>query len=217
MTFLGYYRRPRSLEAKIEREGAVSRLMEIVSAPLEMLPTNVASTDIFEQTNITPNFGSDYYIVLTDSLEDNPFMLDATLQNIANKFREEYLNIEERAKAIYDWVIENTSYDRDYKKHKTPYRNSIEAFLHRKGLCGSLAYLYIAIARAAGLKAEYVHVRKDFQGKDVHHACAAVHLGNRTVFVDLAYYTYDILHQDYKILNDAESAEMYRKMRSYFK
>ncbi len=116
-----------------------------------------------------------------------------------------------RAKALFDWVEGNIRYD--HQKPTGTYRTAHEVFILEEGVCGEMAYLYITMARLAGLTAKYVEVDRDFSGKDVHHACAAVYPCQQEVFVDPAYHRFGVRHKAYRILDDREMFRRFLEVR----
>ena len=71
--------------------------------------------------------------------------------------------------------------------------------------CQEYAKLYIALARAAGLKAFYVHLERDYSGDIVYHDCAAVFAGDQALLVDPAYQWFGAPHKAYMILDDVQA------------
>jgi hypothetical protein len=69
------------------------------------------------------------------------------------------------------------------------------------------------MARSVGLKANYVSVTVDNQGKNGAHACAAVYLGQEPTLVDPAYHTFDVKHQAFVIKTDAEAVPLLKAFR----
>lgn len=122
-------------------------------------------------------------------------------------------NLNQRANALYDWIHSNVSYgDSKRRFFQARYRTAKETLVGKEGVCGEMAYLYVASARAIGLKSNYVNVRRDFQNKTVHHACAAVYVP-QIKLVDIAYHQYDVTHKDYKILSDLEMLQRFNSWR----
>ncbi len=112
-----------------------------------------------------------------------------------------------KAKAIYDWMIDNISYDDERKKSiedhiedPTPYKPETTLEL-RKGICTDLSILYMAIAQKMGIKAYFGDVKIDCHGKNVCHACAIVDVQTRIIQVDVAYRRFDAGHKACKICN----------------
>jgi tetratricopeptide (TPR) repeat protein len=71
--------------------------------------------------------------------------------------------------------------------------------------CQEDAKLYVALARAAGLKAFYVHLERDYEGDCVYHDCAAVFCEGKAYLVDLAYLWFGPPHREYLVLDDVQT------------
>jgi tetratricopeptide (TPR) repeat protein len=71
--------------------------------------------------------------------------------------------------------------------------------------CQDYAKLYVALARAVGLKAFYVHLEKDYRGEYVYHDCAAIFTAEKALLVDPAYLWFGVPHREYLILNDLQT------------
>ena len=71
--------------------------------------------------------------------------------------------------------------------------------------CQEYAKLYIALARAAGIRAFYVHLEKDYSGEIVYHDCAAVFIGDKALLVDPAYQWFGAPHKEYVVLDDVQA------------
>ncbi len=75
--------------------------------------------------------------------------------------------------------------------------------------CQEYARLYIALARAVGVKAFYVRVEKDYTGEIVYHDCAAVFIGGKALLVDPAYQWFGAPHKAYVVLDDVQAIAHY--------
>ncbi len=71
--------------------------------------------------------------------------------------------------------------------------------------CEAFAKLYIALARAVGLQAFYVHIDRDCRGKLIDHDCAIVFIDDKAVFVDPAYNWFGPGHQEFLVLDDLQT------------
>jgi tetratricopeptide (TPR) repeat protein len=71
--------------------------------------------------------------------------------------------------------------------------------------CQEYAKLYIALARAVGIKAFYVHLERDYSGDIVYHDCAAVFIGDKALLVDPAYGWFGAPHKEYVVLDDVQA------------
>jgi tetratricopeptide (TPR) repeat protein len=71
--------------------------------------------------------------------------------------------------------------------------------------CQEYAKLYIALARAVGIRAYYVHLERDYSGDIVFHVCAAVFIGEKALLVDPAYQWFGAPHKEYTVLDDVQA------------
>jgi len=90
---------------------------------------------------------------------------------------------QDKAKAIYEWMVANIKYDRS--ADRAGYRSARETYEGNVGVCGEMAYLYIAMARTAGLECHYVDVSRTVWGGG-NHACVEVRIRGRSFLVDPA-------------------------------
>ncbi len=146
-----------------------------------------------------------YNVLLADKSIENPFIINSELVKIIKDYTVNIKNDEEKAKKIFDWIHQNIEYDN--LRNNNRYQNSKETLENRLGICGEMAFLYITMARAAGLKSKYVSVKVDCDNKKVNHGCAAVYVYNNPILIDPAYNKFDIHHRKYNILNDNEITE----------
>jgi len=71
--------------------------------------------------------------------------------------------------------------------------------------CQEYAKLYVALARAVGVTAFYVHLEKDYSGDVVLHDCAAVFAEGKAFLVDPAYQWFGAPHKEYLVLDDLQA------------
>ena len=145
------------------------------------------------------NVPKDYTVVLTDRSIDFPFKLNSRLVNLLKNYVEPFKTKLERAYAIYEWIVTNIEYDSD-----EIYKDSIEVLIHKKGKCADMSFLYVAMARAVGLKSQIVDVYVDCYGKEVSHACAIVEVEGGSILVDPAYQKFGVRHLRWKVQSDWE-------------
>ncbi len=157
------------------------------------------------------NVSGSYCITITDSTVDNPFIISPELIRISKRETEGKRTLDEKARAIFNWIERNISYGTS--KRIYGYKNSREALNDKEGVCGEMAFVYIAMARAVGLNSSYVSVEIDYKGKKVCHGCAMVNIGYRNILVDPAYHTYDIKHIKYTVKNDSEIISLFKEWR----
>jgi len=73
-------------------------------------------------------------------------------------------------------------------------------------VCMDLAVLFVALARAADVKAFFVNVTKDPDGVVTSHACAAVFTEDGVLLVDPSFHWFGVPHRQYRILDDLQTA-----------
>jgi len=143
----------------------------------------------------------------------NPFY--ATSEMIDTAYREvrRCNSKEEKARSLYEWMEDNIFYEKISGIFGPHYRHAKEVFEEKKGICGEMTFLYVTMARIVGVEAAYVDVKRDFHNKKVGHACAQVRTEEGKKLVDPAYHHYDINHRQYKVLNDAETIDLFKQLR----
>ena len=142
-----------------------------------------------------------------------PFILNNKMRNIAQGICKNLPDNEAKSRRLFDWTVKNIKYGKQ-KRGREGYRNSIEVFETREGVCGEMATLYVTMARAVGIRSSYVNVIKDFKGTDVGHACAMIDIPgkfDRFSLVDPAYKSFDIAHKKFRPLSDFEIYETYKR------
>jgi tetratricopeptide (TPR) repeat protein len=75
--------------------------------------------------------------------------------------------------------------------------------------CGDYAVLYVALARAVGIKAYYVDVQETADGGCAPHACAAVVLKEKRLLVDPLWLAFGVAHKRFSVLNDLQATAIY--------
>jgi tetratricopeptide (TPR) repeat protein len=74
--------------------------------------------------------------------------------------------------------------------------------------CQEYARLYVALARAVGLKAYFTRVDRDPQDHVVLHACAALFLNGKVLLVDVTFRWFGAPHKKFSVNNDYETMVM---------
>lgn len=155
-----------------------------------------------------------YRLILTDDSIENPYVINSDLVGVIRKHTKPHNNKLDKARAVYDWMVDNIKYgSKTRRQRNVGYKSSDEVIRDKEGICGEMAYLYITMARCCGLKSSFVCVDRDFRNKPVSHACASVDVGPRMVLVDPAYNSFDIKHMKYHIISDREVLEMFDQWR----
>lgn len=157
-----------------------------------------------------------YQVLLNDDTVYNPFVADIQLVALANQKIKGLKTEYEKAKEIYEWMEKNISYGNPEVVKRKGYSNSRETLRNKSGICAETTFLYVTMARSAGLIAKVADVAKDSKGERVEHACAAVFVDGRWVLVDAAYHTFDIKHQEFRLMTDREIVRHYNASKSNF-
>jgi hypothetical protein len=150
-----------------------------------------------------------YSAVFLDDSFDFPMKLTRELMA-----RMDYINSNSKkplflARAIYESLLANISYDASHMNQT--YKNSVELWRDKKGVCGEMSYLYIACARYVGLDAAYINVEVDCFGSLVNHACAGVTMPPNYLATDNE--TYRTSHKTPQIVKTSQS--LFTKAQNY--
>ncbi|MFC1453374.1 transglutaminase domain-containing protein [Verrucomicrobiota bacterium] len=154
-----------------------------------------------------------YDLVVVERSAENPFQISSKLVKTAIAQAGRRRSSKAKARALFDWVHANIQYG-GHRPRGIGYRDSVETKVAREGVCGEMAFLYVAMARVVGLCASFVKVDRDSQGTSVRHACAGVPIDGRLILVDPAYHAFDIKHERFKALGDIEAHAAFRSMRA---
>jgi hypothetical protein len=138
-----------------------------------------------------------------------PFVLTNDIYSIVRE-----ICCEDKRKNVtnaYEWIVRNIKCG-ESKRGSKGYRNSVEVFHDREGVCGEMAALFITMVRCVGVRSSYVYVDEDLRGNRVNHACALVDLRGKyksVTMVDLSYPMYDVNHKNVKYYTDFEIFQMF--------
>ncbi len=116
------------------------------------------------------------YLQPTQNMQSDDESIKALAQLITKNARDDF----EKVAKIAEWVYENVEYDASYG---TENKDALWVLNHKRGVCAEYTTLFIALARAAGIPARYVHVYAYGENGWESHAIAEVYLG-RWVPVD---------------------------------
>ena len=157
-----------------------------------------------------------YQIIVNDDTVDNPFVADEEQIILVNNQIKGLKTDYEKAHGIYEWMERNIPYDSNSSLKERGYLNSRETLRARKGICTEMTFLYVTMARSAGLFAKVADVYRDDKNKKVNHTCAAVSIDGLDILVDVAYHTFDIKHKGYRLMSDKEVIEHYNSIKKRF-
>ncbi len=199
-----------SLKREISNYEEMSENKELIERSLNEIRrrTNPATPYSFEGISMDDA----YNMVVVERDMNIPFNISNIAMAVAQEMNRSNMTDEQKAKKIFQWINVHVSYGKKMRGG-AGYRNSEEVAKTKEGVCGEMAYLYVTMARLAKLEANYVFVSRDNKGKKVRHACAGVRIGGELILADPAYHTYDIHHQEYRVLDDETARSRFVRMR----
>ena len=119
---------------------------------------------------------SSYYL----KSSNNCYVNNAKVKALVKKLTKGLKNNVDKAKAIYNYVRDNVGYQFYYNSKK----GSTSTLTAKKGNCADQAHLLVAMYRAAGFKARYVHGTATFGSGRYGHVWTQVKVGNTWICAD---------------------------------
>lgn len=158
---------------------------------------------------------SDNYTFVITEDENDPFQINEEIINLAQKIVTGKVYEIDKAQALFDWCVDNIPYGTSgWKKHKKSMRTAVEIFEDREGVCAEMTILYIVMARAVGLKANYARVEKvDKNGQLQKHASPVILIAGQNIYPDIGYKIFDAKHNGYTIMTDQEAVPHFKSLR----
>jgi hypothetical protein len=198
-----------SLISKIKNKNLSSNLRKNrqESDLIKKIKNNYKKNNLSNLSLNIKGIDSCYNVILNDENSYNPFILNSEILKVVKDQINPNYDDEKKAKSLFNWIEKNVKYDNSRKV--TAYQNSEETINRKLGICGEMAFLYITMARAAGLKSKFVNVDIDCSNRKVNHACAIVNVNGKFILVDPAYHKFDIQHKKYQIIDDHNAIEEY--------
>lgn len=187
---------------------------DMISEELEAFIGNILPSESIEEENF---FQPGKIYTITDD-PNQPFQITPEIAQKAQEICERAKSEVEIIEALFSWFMENINYDklkqaRIKKRKKTSYQHAEETFARQLGVCGEMAILFVVMARHVGIKANYVSVSVDCDGKKVHHACASVLISGKLQLIDPAYKSQRIKHRKYEVFSDVRAIAHFKLMR----
>jgi tetratricopeptide (TPR) repeat protein len=110
----------------------------------------------------------------------------------------------EKAKLIFEALLSRTNPNKP-----NTCRTAAETFAAWVGsnqppTCQEYTLLYLALGRSVGLDIHYALVSRDYAGRAVAHACAALFVTNRVILVDPSYGWFGVHHESFQAINDLQ-------------
>jgi len=142
--------------------------------------------------------------------DENPFLVNGDIVEKVRELTEGCRTQREKVRRIWQWICENI----EYEKSDRVYRNSLETYYSRKGICFDQSVLAVTMLRVAGMDAKVVNIIRDVTGERVNHVAVLAWADHRRVMLDT---TWGIIsprfHKRWEILNDDRVIDLYRYFR----
>jgi hypothetical protein len=120
--------------------------------------------------------GIEKYLSSTENIQSDDELIRKLAETITKDASDDF----EKVTKIAKWIYENLEYDESYAGEN---KDALWVLNNRRGVCAEYTTLFIALARAIGIPARYVHVYAYGKNGWESHAIAEVYLG-RWVPVD---------------------------------
>jgi tetratricopeptide (TPR) repeat protein len=139
----------------------------------------------------------------------NPLASTPEMDRWANELTAGTTNDLQKARILFDELARHVNGDSNRNS-----RTAREMFddWNKPGqwfLCREYANFYVALARAVGLKAFFVLVFEEIDGKKCLHACAGVFISGKLLLVDPSYCWFGVPHKQFIALNDLQTTAVY--------
>ena len=136
----------------------------------------------------------------------NPLSSTPGMETWAVELTDRATNDLQKAKVLCD-ALASHPYDKAFRFPGLGTAKEVFAAWNTPGAsfrCQELAYLYVALARAVGLRAYFVSVEQQCDGgRDLHH-CAAVFLAGQALLSDPAFW-FGVPHKSFTLLDDVQA------------
>ena len=126
----------------------------------DRLPSYVTIDDTVYQNTSTSNSSYSQYLQPTKNCQST----DSTIKALASSLTSGLTSTLAKATAIFNWVRDNTSYSFYYN---TKY-GAVNTLKAKTGNCVDLSHLLVALSRASGIAAKYVHADATFTSGNVY-------------------------------------------------
>jgi tetratricopeptide (TPR) repeat protein len=140
----------------------------------------------------------------------NPLAITPQLEAWANQLIIDATNDMQKAQALYDEMARRKFQSPAYFSQPGTAQQVFDVWnLPESSFrCQELAYLYVALARAVGLRAYFAFVEEDFRGQRDYHACPAVVFGDHILLFDPACWV-GVIHKKFTVLNDVQTIALH--------
>jgi len=138
----------------------------------------------------------------------NPLATTTQMEDAAQEMTAGATKDLEKASKLFARLLRRLP-DEPPRAHRTRTAQEVFSAWNKPGACFScmeLTYLYVALARATGMKAHCVWVEENCEGRKDAHSCAAVFLSGKSLLADLTYEWFGAPHKRFVVLDDVQTA-----------
>jgi tetratricopeptide (TPR) repeat protein len=152
-------------------------------------------------------------------LVQDPLSLNDQMRQWSKKLTSGATNDCEKARILFQEIVQHV-YNGDSSLELTNPLTAEEIFSNLDTPnfslnCQEATFLYVALAKAVGLKSFCVQVDQDYEGRKTLHACAGVYVGDKLLLVDPACFWFGAPHQKFVVLSDVQAIGVYLSMSPY--
>lgn len=210
---VGYYEKLLAATSQIELH---SSLVEEAKAALARLKPRL--TPHFVKAAIPQTFGAGELervlwstlsprecVAVVNPLEDSPEMEKWAIDLVGDA-KDEMT----KAKRLFQGITQRA----DLRNPSAGWRSAQQAFQDWRNPetslnCQDYAFLLVALARDVGLRAYFVLVNKDTEGRCVSHGCAGLFIDGKALLADPSYDWFGAPHQGFEFQNDLQALGLY--------
>ena len=142
------------------------------------------------------------------ALAENPIAATAEMKRWALEMTAGATNDLQKARMLFEALLPGVNNTAFLAHSNSVTAREVFAEWGKPGMamhCQEASFLFIALARAAGLRAYAVSVGEGCDGTKTNHGCAAVFFGDQALLIDLTYFSFGAAHRQFTILDDVQT------------
>lgn len=166
---------PNYVSLNVKSTSTLNKYVPVFGSPIDNTLAFSSSSPMNDAYN---GESLDQYLKATKNCD----VTDSTIVSLAKSITSKCTTELEKASAIYSWMEKNI----DYSFYYNTVYGSKKTITMKKGNCVDQSHLLIALSRASGLAARYVHGKATFKisGNTIGHVWAQIKIGNVWVAAD---------------------------------
>ncbi len=190
----------------VENASIDSQRKKLAELKLRLTPQFVSAEVPESKLNSNPNEAIKKLLSPEESaLAINPLALEPAAENWALELTAKGTNDLEKAKALFHELVRHINLGDPQQGARTAIE-TFHAWHDERAVfsCQEYAYLFVPLARKAGLKAYCVRVELDYRGRPVPHMCAGLLIDGKALLVDPSYHWFGAPHKKFQFLTDVQ-------------